>query len=258
MAKRLKALVENYLEARCEGPSNGYDIRVVQRDNYEHYYILIKPISGVYQGQKYIMEMKTKYGKGVDETTYPTNAPYVHFVTGIFHVNISPNGGSICLDILKDKDKWSPLNSFATLVQNILLLFNEPNNASPYNNIASKAWVECEKEYKLGLEADMTMKQQEELYILAFKPFIKKAILVMRTNNMKKYAEWFPELDEKHPDYKQRLVEYEEELQMLKDMKESFSKKPVSENTAVSSESPVVPSAPKKKRWEKYTKQTNS
>ncbi len=211
-AKRLKAMMENYLEARRDGPKYGYEIRLVEPDNYEYYYILVKPLAGVYKGQKYMMEMKTTYGRDADQTTYPTNAPYIHFITNIFHVNISANGGSICLDILKDKDKWSPLNSFDTLIQNILLLFNEPNNGSPYNGEASRLWVECEKQYKTAKRPGMTVQAADDLYMQCFEPFITEANRVMKTSNYKQYASWFPELDQKSPEYTARVESNETEL----------------------------------------------
>lgn len=268
-AKRMKAMVENYLEARKEGPKNGYEIRLVEPENYEHYYILVKPLAGVYKGQKYIMEMKTTYGLGTDQTQYPVNAPYVHFVSNIFHVNISSNGGSICLDILKDKSKWSPLNSFDTIVQNILLLFNEPNNASPYNGEASRFWVECEKNFKAKKRSGMTVLQSDTLYLECFEPFISESKRVMNTNNMKSFAKWFPELDPKNEDYKERLtadnnelIQLEESFNRLKlaTKKSSSTAGSTASSTAGSTaDQPIDSSADpqkdqqkKKNRWAKY------
>ena len=263
-AKRMKAMIENYLEARKEGPKNGYEIRLVEPENYEHYYILVKPLAGVYKGQKYIMEMKTTYGRDADQTQYPVNAPYVHFVSNIFHVNISSNGGSICLDILKDKTKWSPLNSFDTIVQNILLLFNEPNNGSPYNGEASRVWVECEKDFKAKKHSGMAVQQSDDLYLECFEPFIREAKRVMRTNDMKSFAKWFPELDPNAEDYKERLTADNDELVQLE---ESFNrlklaaKKPSSAaNSTVGSTDQAADSSTetqkdqqkKKNRWAKY------
>ena len=246
-AKRIKALMENYYEARKEGPKYGYEIRLAEEDNYEHYYILIKPLAGVYKGQKYVMELKTSYGRGEDITTYPTNAPYAHFITDIFHVNISSNGGSICLDILKDKTKWSPLNSFDTIVQNILLLFNEPNNASPYNGEASRLWVACEKVYKGHNTKGLSVDECDNLYISAFVPFIQHAETVMNKNNFKHYSKWFPELDPSDKEYVERVARDEESFKELETMVQSMKKK---------KPEPAEPAAdPKKKnRWAKYQK----
>lgn len=266
-AKRMKAMIENYLEARKEGPKNGYEIRLVEPENYEHYYILVKPLAGVYKGQKYIMEMKTTYGRDVDQTQYPVNAPYVHFVSNIFHVNISSNGGSICLDILKDKTKWSPLNSFDTIVQNILLLFNEPNNGSPYNGEASRVWVECEKDFKAKKHSGMTVQQTDDLYLECFESFIREAKRVMRTNDMKSFAKWFPELDPNAEDYKERLAADNDEITQLE---ESFNrlklmaKKPSTAATAATAANSATDQSndsstdtqkdqqKKKNRWAKY------
>lgn len=250
-AKRLKALMENYYEARKEGTKYGYEIRLVEEDNYEHYYILIKPLAGVYKGQNYIMEMKTTYGRGDDITTYPNNAPYVHFITDIFHVNISSNGGSICLDILKDKTKWSPLNSFDTIVQNILLLFNEPNNASPYNGAASKVWVECEKRYKDVKVKDLTVQQAEELYISAFEPFIRQAKDFAKKNNYKGFSKWFPELDPDSKDYVELVAKDEENFKELEEMVLSMKKKKVEVSVAATA---IIADTKKKNRWSKYQK----
>ena len=264
-AKRMKSMVENYLEARKEGPKNGYEIRLVDPENYEHYYILVKPLAGVYKSQKYIMEMKTTYGRDADQTQYPINAPYVHFVSNIFHVNISSNGGSICLDILKDKTKWSPLNSFDTIVQNILLLFNEPNNGSPYNGEASRVWVECEKAFKAMKHSGMTVQQTDDLYLQCFEPFIREAKHVMRTNDMKPFAKWFPELDPNAEDYKERLIADKDELVQLE---ESFNRLKLAAKKFSASSSSITNSVAdqpndstadsqkdqqkKKNRWAKY------
>lgn len=247
-AKRIKALMENYYEARKEGPKYGYDIRLVENDNYEHYYILVKPIAGVYKGQHYIMEMKTTYGRDADRTTYPINAPYLHFITDIFHVNISPNGGSICLDILKDKSKWSPLNSFDTIVQNVLLLFNEPNNASPYNGGASKAWVACEKVYKESKDKNMSVAEDDALYLNSFEPFIRQAVSIMNKNNFANYSKWFAELDPTHSEYIERVTRDEEEFKELEANILSMKKK------KTVAEQPVEADTKKKNRWAKYQK----
>ena len=241
-AARMKLLLENYAEARMEGPASGYQIRVVEPDNYEHFYILIKPIAGVYKGQHFIMEMKTSYGHGDDKTTYPINAPYAHFITNIFHVNISPNGGSICLDILKEKDKWSPLNSFSTIVNNILLLFNEPNNASPYNGGASKSWVECEKDYKSKKKGSMSIAELDELYLECFRPFIHESMRVMRTNNYKHFGKWFPELDRDHEEYDARvLTEIEEQKQLENVYNKIMAKRKAKESKEVKSDKKESP-----------------
>lgn len=200
--KRNNLLIENYVEARLSGSLSGYDIRPVSKDSFEHFYILIHPKAGVYKDHSYIIEMKTTYG--TDHTTYPINSPYMHFITDVFHVNVSAKGGAICLDMLKDKSKWSSLNSFDTIVQNILLLFDEPNNSSPFNGDASRIWIECEKQYKANSNSKMSVKELDAIHERCFQPFNDAALRVMKNNNIKQYAKWFPYLDLDDPDFQKR------------------------------------------------------
>ena len=201
-AKRTRLLIENYVEARLSGASSGYDIRPVENENYEHYYILIQPKAGLYKDQPYILEMKTTYGS--DSSKYPTHPPYIHFITNIFHVNVSTNG-SICVDILKDTKKWSSMNSFDTIMQNILLLFDEPNNASPFNGEASKIWAECQKKYQPAIKNITSLSEKEYIQNECFELFINHAKELNNKNNYKKYSKWFPDLDKEHPEYKERI-----------------------------------------------------
>ena len=108
---RMRLLLDNYVTAKHDGKIEGFDIHNVEDDNYEHFYILFKPLSGIYRDQYHILEMKTSYGHGDDKLEYPINAPYIKFNTCVFHTNIS-TGGSICLDILKEKAKWLPTYNF--------------------------------------------------------------------------------------------------------------------------------------------------
>lgn len=246
-AKRMKLLLENYYNAKKEGRKESYDIKNVEDDNYEHYYILFKPLSGIYRDQWHVLEMKTRYGNGSDEVTYPINAPYIRFLTKVYHTNISTvNGGTICLDILKDKTKWMPTYDFSTIIRNITLLFDEPNNASPFNGEASHNYVECEKKYKSLIKKNMSVKEQDELKEKCFLEFKKKADN-FATNDLTKYTKWFPQLNSGVVD--------EEEMQMLEAMMASFKKtvKPDDKpNTSDNTTGSVNTT-----RWAKYQKKPN-
>lgn len=218
-ANRVKLLLENYVEARLAGDLSGYDIRQVDPENYEHYYILIQPKTGIYKGHSYILEMKTTYGHGSDVTTYPINPPYAHFVTDVFHTNISASGGSICVDILKQKAKWSPSYSFDAIVQNILMLFGEPNNDSPYNGEASRMWVDCEKTFKERKKGcKLSFGDEESLFEECFMNFKTTATQFAKKNNLSQYARWFPQLLKDESKQKTAMLEAKSELDELSTM----------------------------------------
>lgn len=247
-AARNRRLMENYTDMRILDSSN-YQIRRVEPENMEHYYILITPSTGIYKGHKYVLELKTKYGRDEDVTTYPFNVPYIHFVTNIHHVNVSKNGGTICLDILKDKSLWSPANNFETIVQCILVLLDDPNTRSPYNNDASLDWHACFETYKTIKnlkKKKMTETERDAEFIEYYKPFIDAATVIMNNNDIKYYGKWFPLLDPNHSDFNERVKKDEEELQEAIKINESFKKK---------KEKKVSPtSKPNKNKWDKYNK----
>ncbi|XP_037045262.1 ubiquitin-conjugating enzyme E2 C [Bradysia coprophila] len=99
------------------------------------------PIDTVYTGHKYRLQLEFP-------NSYPYSAPVVKFLTPCFHPNVDV-GGTICLDILKDK--WSALYDVRTILLSIQSLLGEPNNDSPLNAQASMMWAN-QTEYKKYLE----------------------------------------------------------------------------------------------------------
>jgi len=99
-------------------------------------YLRFRAEAGIYEGQKHVLSIKLVYGSN-EKHEYPTNAPLVQFITPIWHPNVSSSGGSICLDILKDK--WVPTYSISQILNSLRLLLEEPNPSSPMNPNANKA-----------------------------------------------------------------------------------------------------------------------
>jgi len=278
MTDRLRMLLENYITAREEGPKEGYDIRQVDQDNFEHYYILLKPRSGIYKDQYHILELKTQYGKDNNVSRYPYQAPYIRFLTSVFHTNVSDHG-SICLDILKDINKWSPLYDFNAIVTNIVALLNDPNNISPYNPIASRLYVDCENKY-VQLKKNIpeaSLNELEQLKDECFASFKQKADAYANTNKIEFYTKWFPQiLGENIDNSDMSLLKDMFELLKPKKKKKATETKSVVETSLVqttASENPAaqtttktqtvetstlvpVPTAPSAKppRWAKYQK----
>ena len=244
--QRMKLLVKNYVEAKRAGNISGYDINMVSPDNYEEYYILLKPKSGIYKDQEYLLLLKTKYGNN-EKSIYPINPPIVKFLSGIYHTNVS-SCGSICVDILTQIEQWMPTYNFDAIVQNILLLMDEPNNASPYNSDASRCWVDCKKDMGQKTSPNLTVKQTEEIKEICFAPFIDR-VKKARTS-LKEYSEWFPQLNVNADDHKEKqdIVDrhYAEVEEIYRELVEKKKKTEKVEN--------VEAPKPKVNRWAKYQK----
>ena len=236
-AKRMKLLLKNYLEAKKEGAKEGFDIQLVDPDDLEHYYILLKPNTGIYRDQYHILEMRTSYGSNI-KYEYPIKAPSIKFLTHIYHVNIS-TGGSICLDILKEENKWMPSYSFTQVMFNLMLLYQHPNNSSPFNGSASRDHVKCGKDFKQRKSRGMTVEEETSLEEECFSSFKAASDKYADKNSgaLKKFAKWFPQLVGKERP--------SEELAELEAMYESVCVK----KTKAKKEK-----KPKKARWARHKK----
>jgi ubiquitin-protein ligase len=162
-------------------------------DKIDEFYVLLDCQNGHYKGQKHILSFKTEYGKG--DYLFPITPPLVQFVTRIFHPNVSING-SICVDILKERDRWVPQYDFNAIMTSIQLLLEEPNNGSPFNCDASVLWVKCERAYKGMLKGCNRMSETEKmkLYDKCFESFDKKSVSYAQFNNLSPYQKYFPNL----------------------------------------------------------------
>lgn len=76
---------------------------------------------------------------------YPTSAPKGYFMTKIFHPNVAPETGDICVNSLK-RD-WKPEITISEILQIIRCLIIEPNPESALNEEAGKLFMESYDEY---------------------------------------------------------------------------------------------------------------
>jgi peroxin-4 len=63
--------------------------------------------------------------------SYPVTPPNLKFKSKIFHPNIHPQTGEICLDILKNQ--WTPAWTLLYVFKAILILLSNPEPNSPLN-----------------------------------------------------------------------------------------------------------------------------
>ena len=78
---------------------------------------------------------------------YPFKPPKCKFKTKIFHPNISPNDGSICINILKAHN-WNPTLTINNILLSIMVLLYNPNFSDPLNGAARDLHNKSEIEYK--------------------------------------------------------------------------------------------------------------
>lgn len=162
-------------------------------DTYDTFYILLHPQGGHYANQKHVLELKTVYGSG-QKYYFPFNPPNVRFLTAIYHTNISTQG-SICLDILKESNKWSPQYTIETVMISIIALLDDPNTSSPYNLTPSEHWTQCHKNYKDYTKGkDIDGKEALEIKAKIFSDYDRTADKYAEQNSLERWAEYFPDL----------------------------------------------------------------
>jgi ubiquitin-conjugating enzyme E2 D len=70
---------------------------------------------------------------------YPIKAPELKFTTRIFHPNVSPETGIVCVDLLKGD--WSPALRVEAILQSVSSLLTDPNPASALNADAAQRFL---------------------------------------------------------------------------------------------------------------------
>ena len=171
-----------------------FQIIPVNEGNLESFYILLKPMGGHYKGQRHVLEFKTKWGIPPDVRLFPFDPPLVKFITKIFHPNVSIEG-SICMDILKDPNRWSPQNDINATMSSIILLMDDPNNKDPFNRDAADLYVKCEHNYKTQIAGqNMPHEVLRQKFEECFEPFVMTS-RSQATCNISRYLAMFAQHD---------------------------------------------------------------
>jgi len=67
---------------------------------------------------------------------YPLKSPCVNFETPIYHPNVEPKSGAICLDVLTTE--WTPMYEIKHIFDTFLpQLLSYPNPDDPFNTVAA-------------------------------------------------------------------------------------------------------------------------
>jgi ubiquitin-protein ligase len=132
------------IQKKIDKIKDNSNFKIIKDDDSK--YIIILPINGGhYKNQTHILSIDLKCGKPEEcpDKWFPSYAPKTQFITKIFHTNISPITGYICLDVLYEK--WSPMNNIDTLVQTIILLLDDPAPTGNHLNAdAAKLQQTCQ------------------------------------------------------------------------------------------------------------------
>eukprot|EP00917_Polyrhabdina_sp_WS-2016_P022194 GHVP01048188.1.p1 GENE.GHVP01048188.1~~GHVP01048188.1.p1 ORF type:complete len:166 (-),score=33.20 GHVP01048188.1:70-567(-) len=78
---------------------------------------------------------------------YPAKPPNLKFLSKIFHPNVYPQTGNICLDLLQKG--WSSLLGLPGILISLQILLAEPNPDDPANSYAAQLYMEDTAEYEI-------------------------------------------------------------------------------------------------------------
>lgn len=95
--------------------------------------VILGPEATPYYGGAWQMVIKVP-------SDYPQSAPKAFFKTRIFHPNVQPSTGEVCVDTLK-RD-WTPTTSLCDILVTIRCLLVHPNPESALNEDAGKLLLE--------------------------------------------------------------------------------------------------------------------
>ena len=98
---------------------------------------LIGPADTPYKGGVFILTVDFL-------DTYPKTKPEVRFINQIYHLNVCPKTGHICISTLNN---WVQNTPMVDVISSIFALFYEQNPDSPYSGAMAKEYKSNRKEF---------------------------------------------------------------------------------------------------------------
>ena len=138
------------LTACREADTSGVTAKLVTDGDMRHWKGQIKGPEGTcYDGGVFVVDIKIP-------KDYPFSPPKMHFITKVWHPNVSSQTGAICLDILKDQ--WSPALTIKTALLSLQALMCSPEPGDPQDAQVAKMYISDRKKF------DSTAKFWTETY----------------------------------------------------------------------------------------------
>ena len=75
---------------------------------------------------------------------YPEKKPEVRFINKIYHLNVSPTNGHICISTLNE---WKPKTPMVDVISAIFALFYDQNPKSPYSGEMAREYQSNRPEF---------------------------------------------------------------------------------------------------------------
>jgi len=152
--KRLGLEFKKLMKIEQKFKEEGKDpqFRVWLKDgNLQHWGAKIRgPPDTPFAGGIYLLDLKFP-------DRYPYTPPNIHFVTKMYHPNVSTSSGDICLDILKS-GKWSAALKVEKVLLSLISFLVDPNPDDPLSSGVASVYKKDRSKY------DETIKEYKENY----------------------------------------------------------------------------------------------